>query len=115
MRIVSDDALLLDEVFNDLKNEDIKLEKSTKKVDGAMGTPTDFLAILSVGIGGISAVIAYLTYRLNQKNSFVHIKYKKEYKGGVEIKLENLTKEERKEKENEIKAYWNELEYIALG
>jgi hypothetical protein len=42
MQIISNESLLLDEVFNDLKRKKVKSTKNFKEIDGGMGDVTSF-------------------------------------------------------------------------
>ena len=113
MRIISDNSKLLNEVFNDLERKKFKSKKGTKKLDGAMGDITTYIALASLTVSSISTLLAYLTYRLTQKNNYIHFKYK----DGIEVKFDNLSKDELKTKELQIRddIANNKLEFITIG
>ncbi len=117
MKIISKNSQLLDEIYNDLNRKNIESEKGTKKIDGAMGDVTVFIALSALGMQTIDVFINYLSYRQSQKNNFVHFKYKEEYNGGIEVKLENLTKDEVIAKKEQLRddINNNKLDYINVG
>ena len=114
MTITSDNSLLLDEIFNDLKRKNIKLNKETKTVEGAMGDTTSLLELMAnLTPTYIGVLISYLTYRLTQKKNYLHFKYK----NGLEVKFDNLSKDELKQKEQQIREDIanDKLEFIFIG
>jgi len=114
MKITSDNSLLLDEIFNDLKRKKVDTTKNVKKIDGAMGDVTSYLDLaLNQAPAYVSALIAYLTYRLTQKKNYLHFKYK----NGLEVKFDNLSKDELKQKEQQIREDIanDKLEFIYIG
>jgi len=113
MKIQSDNPQLLDEIYNDLGRKNIESEKVQKKIDGAMGDVTVYIALAAFGMQTIDVFINYLTYRLSQKNNYIHFKYK----DGIEVKFDNLSKEELKKKELQIRQDIadNKLEFIYIG
>jgi hypothetical protein len=114
MQIISNESLLLDEVFNDLKRKKVKSTKNFKEIDGGMGDVTSYLD-LALNLAPVYAgtLITYLTYRLTQKKNYLHFKYK----DGVEVKFDNLSKDELKKKELQIREDIanNKLEFIYIG
>ena len=117
MRIVSDDPKLLDEIYNDLNNKKMEIEKGTKKLDGAYGDISIYIDIANLTLVTIGTLFTYLSYRQSQKNNYIHFKYKENYNNGIELKFENLSKEERKEKEFQLgpDILDKKLEYIYAG
>ena len=114
MKIVSENSKLLDEIFNDLKRKRIKFQKETKEIDGAMGEVTSLLELIAnLTPTYIGVLISYLTYRLTQKKNYIHFKYK----NGLEVKFDNLSKDELKKKEQQIREDIanNRLEFIYIG
>ena len=113
MKIISENPQLLDEVYNDLNRKSIESEKGTKKIEGAMGDVTAYIALAAFGMQTIDVFINYLSYRLSQKNNYIHFKYK----NGLEVKFDNLSKEELKKKELQIRQDIadNKLEFIYIG
>jgi len=114
VKIISEDSKLLNEIYNDLKRKKVESEKNFKKIDGAMGDVTSYLELaLKLAPVYASTMITYLTYRLTQKKNYIHFKYK----NGIEVKFDNLTKNELKEKESQIREDIanNRLEYIYIG
>jgi hypothetical protein len=111
MKIISDNPLLLDEVFNDLKKEHIKSEKTTKKIEGAMGDITTYIELAELGLHAIDTFIAYLAYRLSQKNNYIHFTYD----DGTVVKLNNLSKKEQEIKLDALKDKFADLKSIDIG
>jgi len=113
MKIISDNPQLLDEISRDLTRKNIQFEKGTEEVEGAMGDLTTNIALTSLALQAIDAFINYLSYRLSQKKNYIHFKLK----DGIEVKLENLSKEELETKKSELRSYINDdkLEYITIG
>ena len=113
VKILSDNSNLLDEIFNDLSRKQIKSQKATKKLDGSMGDVSTFIDIANLTLTTITTLITYLSYRQSQKKNYIHFKYK----DGLEVKFDNLSKEERKKKELQIREDIanNKLEYIYIG
>jgi len=114
MKILSNNPKLLDEIFNDFKRKNIKSQKETKYIDGAMGEVTSLIELVAnLTPTYIGVLISYLTYRLTQKKNYIHFKYK----DGLEVKFDNLSKDELKKKELQIREDIanNKLEFIYIG
>lgn len=113
MKIKSDNPLLLDEIYNELKRKNIQSDKITEKIDGAMGDVTTYIALAALGVQTIDLFINYLSYRQSQKNNYLHFKYK----DGIEVKFNNLSKDELKTKELQIRKDIadNKIEFIDIG
>lgn len=113
MKITSENSQLLDEIFNDLKRKKVESEKGTQKVDGGMADVTTYINLANLTLASITTLITYLTYRQNQKKNYIHFKYK----NGLEVKFDNLSKEELKAKEAKIREDIanDRLEYIYIG
>ena len=114
MQILSDNPQLLDEIYNDFERKNIDSKRGTKKIDGAMGDVTSYLELaLNLTPTYIGTLIAYLTYRLSQKKNYIHFKYK----DGLEVKFDNLSKDELKNKELQVRQDIadNKLEFIYIG
>ena len=114
MKILSDNPKFLDEIYNDLKRKKVESTQNFKKIDGGMGDVTSYLD-LALNLAPVYAgtLITYLTYRLTQKKNYIHFKYK----DGLELKFDNLSKEELKKKELQIREDIanNRLKYIYIG
>jgi len=117
MKILSDDAKLLDVMHNELKRKKLDNYKKTEKKEGAYGDIATYIDLANLTLASIGILFTYLSYRQNQKNNFVHFKYKPQYNDGIELKFENLTKEERTKKEHQLKddILEKKLEYIFVG
>lgn len=113
MKITSDNSNLLNEIHNDLNRKKIQSEKTTKKVDGGMGDITTYIDLANLTLASITTLLTYLTFRQNQKKNYIHFKYK----NGLEVKFDNLSKEELKAKEAKIREDIanDRLEYIYIG
>jgi len=113
VKIISDNSKLLDEIFNDLNRKQIEIQKGTKKLDGAMGDVATYINIANLTLATITTFLTYLSYRRSQKNNYIHFKYR----DGLEVKFDNLSKEEFKKKELQIREdiVNNKLEYIFVG
>jgi len=114
MKILSEHPKLLDEVFNDLKRKKVESTKNFKEIDGGMGDVTSYLELIfNLAPVYAGTLITYLTYRLTQKKNYLHFKYK----DGLELKFDNLSKNELKKKEQQIRKDIanNKLEFIYIG
>jgi len=113
MQIISDNPQLLDEISNELDRKNIESQKVKKKIDGAMGDVTVYIALATLGMQTIDVFINYLSYRQSQKNNYIHFKYK----DGLEVKFDNLSKDDLKKKELQIRKDIadNKLEFIYIG
>lgn len=114
MKIISDNSNLLDEISNDLNRKEIKPTKNFKELEGGMGDVTSSLdLVLTLAPTYATVLLTYLTYRLTQKKNSLHFKYK----DGIEVKFDNLSKEELKKKELQVREDIanNKLEYISVG
>lgn len=113
MEIRSENSKLLDEIYNDLERKKVESEKVTKKVEGAMGDITTYLDIVNLSLMSIQTLLTYFMYRQDQKNNYIHFKYK----NGLEVKFDNLSKKELKKKELQIREDIanNKLEFIYVG
>jgi hypothetical protein len=114
MQIQSDNPQLLDEIYNDFQRKNIEAKKVTKTVEGAMGDITSYIE-LAINIAPLYAttLLTYFSYRLSQKKNFIHFKYK----NGLEVKFDNLSKEEFDKKEKYLREdiFNNKLEFIYFG
>ena len=117
MQILSDNPQLLDKIYHDFERKNIDSKRGSKKIDGAMGDVTVYISLAALGMQAIDVLINYLSYRQSQKNNFVHFKYKEEYNGGIEVKLENLTKDELGAKKEKLRddINNNKFDYINIG
>lgn len=95
MKIISNDALLLDELFNDLKHEHIKATKETKELEDAMGA----VATIALILDSAEKITKLFTFWANQKNYYIHIKLK----DGKEMKLNNLSEEKQQQEFESVK------------
>ena len=95
MKITSNDALLLDELFNDLKREHIEVTKETKELEDAMGV----VATIALILDSAEKITKLLTFWANQKNYYIHIKLK----DGKEMKLNNLSEEKQQQEFEAVK------------
>ncbi|MBN2824090.1 MAG: hypothetical protein JXQ76_02110 [Campylobacterales bacterium] len=113
MKIVSDDALLLDELYVELKKEHIKATKETKTEKGAMSDEiTQALELLVMGIGVIEMVITKINaWRASRRINYLHYKVK----DGIEVKLNHLTDEQIEEFFEHLRKNVDKLEYIDTG
>lgn len=111
MKIVSKNSKLLDELFNDFKRKNIDSEKITDTIEGAMGDITIYIALGALGLQAIDTLLNYLSYRNNQKNNYIHFKYK----DGTEVKFSSLSKNEKITKLQELKSTFKNLKYIDIG
>ena len=113
MKIISDNSKLLDEISNDLNRKKVESKKATKKLDGAMGDVSTYINIANLTLATITTLLTYLSYRQSQKKNYIHFKYK----DGIEVKFDNLSKEELKKKELQIREDIanDKLEYIYVG
>jgi len=113
MKIISENPLLLDEIYNDLNRKDIQSQKATKKIEGAMGDVTTYIALVALSVQSIDTLINYLSYRQSQKKNYLHFKYK----DGIEVKLENLSQDELNDKKEKLREDIKNdtLEFIYIG
>ena len=95
MKITSNEPLILDELFNDLKRDHIKVEKETQYVEGSMAIGETVSLILD----SIDKILNILTFFINQKNYYIHIKLK----DGREIKFNDLSEEKQQQEFEAIK------------
>ena len=95
MTITSNDALILDELFNDLKREHIEVTKETKELEDAMGA----VATIALMLESAEKVIKLFIFWANQKNYYIHIKLK----DGREMKLNNLSEEKQQQEFEAVK------------
>ena len=95
MTITSNDALILDELFNDLKREHIEVTKETKELEDAMGV----VATIALILESAEKVTKLFTFWANQKNYYIHIKLK----DGREMKLNNLSEEKQQQEFEAVK------------
>jgi hypothetical protein len=101
MKILSTDSFLLDELFNDLEQEHIVVEKESQIVDGGMSATgiTTAISLGSLTLKTIDTLLKVLNFFQAQKNYYIHLKLK----DGREIKLNDLSKEKQVEEFNAIK------------
>ena len=95
MKIISNEPLILDELFNDLEREHLIVEKESVEVKNGMGACTTVAIIISIaGIAfkGIDTLLKVLEFLEKQKNYYISI----ELKDGRKKSLNALTKEEQK-------------------
>ena len=114
MTITSNEPLVLDELFNDLKREHIETTKETKDVDGGMAFDGTTIALIFAGgtltLKAIDTLINILNFYENKKklelerlkskkNFYIHIKLK----DGREMNLNELSQEKQKQEYNAVK------------
>ena len=109
MRIVSNNPLLLDKIFNDLEYEHIEVRKETKEIKGAMSTCTT-VAIIVASLKGIDTIINLLKFWQEQRNYYIYIKLK----DGRVKKLNELSQEKKEQEYQSIKNNTN-IAFIEMG
>ena len=116
MKIISNKPELLDELFAEFKKRHLSVEKETKQVENAQGDITLYLSVAQLALQTISTFLDVLTY-FNEKytylnnNHYIHIKFS----DGRVVKLENISKEERRVKLNTLREKFNEIDFIEIG
>jgi len=114
MKIVSDDALLLDELYVELKKEHIKATKETKPVKGAMSGAEVAAAVAIIGMGAevIEKLINLYTMYINASRiNYIHVKYK----DGREEQYNNLDNNEFEEIKKQLRLDTDNIEYTKMG
>jgi len=112
MQIVSENPLLLDQLFNDLQRERIEVTKETTEVKGGMAIGvTTAIALSALGLKAIDTLINILKFYHEQKNYYIHI----ELKDGREMKMNNLSKEKQEQEYSAIKRNFGEVQSIDIG
>ena len=106
MTIVSSETLILDELFNDFKREHIEVKKETKDVEGSMAIGETVSLILD----SVDKVLNILTFFINQKNYYIHIKFK----DGREMKFNDLSEKKQQQEFNAIKGN-KEVLFLEIG
>ena len=106
MKIISNETLILDELFNRLKREHIEVKKETQNVEGSMAMGETVSLILD----SIDKVLNILTFFINQKNYYIHIKFK----NGREMKFNDLSEERQQQEFNAIKGN-KEILFLEIG
>jgi len=106
MKITSNEPFILDELFNDLKREHIEVEKETHNVEGSMAIGETVSLILE----SVDKVLNILTFFINQKNYYIHIKFK----DGREMKFNDLSEERQQQEFNAIKGN-KEVFFLEIG
>jgi len=114
MTITSNEPLVLDELFNDLKREHIETTKETKDVEGGMLIDGVTIALILAGgtltFKAIDTLINILNFYENkkklelerlksEKTFYIHIKLK----DGREMNLNELSQEKQKQEYNAVK------------
>ena len=122
MKITSNEPLILDELFNDLKREHIEITKETQSVDGGMLIDGVTIALIFAGgtltLKGIDTLLNILNFYEKKKqaelerfksetNFYIHIKLK----DGRELNLNDLSKEKQKKEYNAVKS---QLEILSI-
>jgi len=122
MKIISVDPLILDELFNDLKREHIKVTKETKEVDGGMALGGTTIALIFAGgtltLKAIDTLINILNFYENKKKAelerlksektfYIHI----ELKDGRKMSLNDISEEKQKSEYDAVKG---QLEILSI-
>jgi len=113
MKIVSDDSLLLDELYVELKKEHIKSTKETKHIKGAMSVEVAVaVAIIGMGVEAVEKLInLYRVWRDTKRINYIHVKYK----DGRERKYNHLDDKELEEIRQKLLEDEEEIEYSETG
>lgn len=116
MRITATNALILNEVYEELEDKGFEVKKVTKDIEGAKGDMTLYLSIGGFVIASLGTFIAYLRYLETQKNHYIHYRYKDDVGEEVrELKFDNLTQKEVDEKLKNIQDNFDKLELFHIG
>jgi hypothetical protein len=103
VKITSNDSLLLDELYNDLRHEHIEVSKQTTIIKGSMAVDGITVGLIIAGgtlaLKNIDTILNLLTFLGKQKNYYIHIKLK----DGREMKLNDLSKEKQEQELRGIK------------
>jgi len=116
MRITASNSKILSDIYRDLKDKNIEIEKITKDVEGAKGDVVTYLSIASLGVSSLGTLFTYLRYLESQKNHYIHYRYKEDAEAEVrELKFANLSQKEVDKKLKNIQDNLDKLELIDIG
>lgn len=111
MKLYSQNHEIINAIYQDLKENDIIVKRVINE-DNRAGDMGSYIDLATVSITAIATIISYLSYKhLTNEKHYIHLKYK----DGMELKLANLSEEEKKEKLAKLKGTWNNLVYIGIG
>lgn len=111
MKLYSKDISIINNIYSDLKENNIIVKRVIEE-DNRAADMGNYLELAKISILGVNAIIAYLAYHHStEEKHYIHLKYK----DGTELKLANLTKEEKTKKLTRLKDTWENVSYIDLG
>lgn len=111
MKLYSKDISIINDIYSDLKENDTIVKRVIEE-DNRAENMGSYLELAKISVMAINVIITYLTYHhLTEEKHYIHLKYK----DGTELKLANLTKEEKTKKLAKLKDTWKNVTYIDLG
>ncbi len=116
MKITASNSQILNDIYNNLKDKDIEVEKVTKEVEGAKGDVVTYLAIGNLAVSSVGTFFVYLRYLESQRKHYIHYRYKEDAGEEVrELKFDNLTQTEVEAKLKNIQDNIEKLDFLHIS